>query len=122
MRTAAKTTPNWELLVRQMLDGVGSCVDSQLCKGMQCIMGRIRPIRLCKLTNAWLSPRRPYVRLMLVTVVVVVVVVVNNVGWAVQTAPTLMRYASVIIGQNKCWEFDQFQTPNLVLMQSPLFF
>ena len=28
---------------------------------VQCIMGRIRPIRLCKLTNAWLSPWRPYV-------------------------------------------------------------
>ena len=38
----------------------------------------------------------------------------NNVGRAVQTDPTLLRYASAITGQNKCWEllaerFDRFQ-------------
>ena len=39
----------------------------------------------------------------------------NNVGRAVQTNPTLLRYASAITGQKKCWEllaekFDWFQT------------
>ena len=39
----------------------------------------------------------------------------NNVGWAVQTDPTLLRYASAITEQKKCWDllaekFDQFQT------------
>ena len=32
-----------------MLDGVGN--NSQQCKDVQCIMGRIRPIRLCELTK-----------------------------------------------------------------------
>ena len=39
----------------------------------------------------------------------------NNVARAVQTDPTLLRYASVITEQKNCWEllaqkFDQFQT------------
>ena len=39
----------------------------------------------------------------------------NNVGRAVQTDPTLLRYASAIMEQKKCWEllaekFDRFQT------------
>ena len=39
----------------------------------------------------------------------------NNVGTAVQTDPALLRYASAITEQKKCWEllaekFDQFQT------------
>ena len=39
----------------------------------------------------------------------------NNVGRAVQTNPTLLRYASAITEQKKCWEllaekFDRFQT------------
>ena len=39
----------------------------------------------------------------------------DNVGRAVQTNPTLLRYASAITEQNKCWEllaekFDWFQT------------
>ena len=39
----------------------------------------------------------------------------NNNGRAVQTDPTLLRYASVITKQKKCWEllaekFDWFQT------------
>ena len=38
----------------------------------------------------------------------------NNVGRAVQTDPTLLRYASAITEQKKCWEllaekFDRFQ-------------
>ena len=39
----------------------------------------------------------------------------NNVGRAVQTDPTLLPFALVIMEQKKCWEllaekFDQFQT------------
>ena len=39
----------------------------------------------------------------------------NNVGRAVQMNPTLLRYASAITEQKKCWEllaekFDRFQT------------
>ena len=39
----------------------------------------------------------------------------NSVGKAVQTDPTLLRYASAITKQKKCWEllaekFDWFQT------------
>ena len=38
----------------------------------------------------------------------------NNVGRAVQTDPTLLRYASAITEQKKCWElwaekFDRFE-------------
>ena len=38
----------------------------------------------------------------------------NNVGRAVQTDPTLLRYASAITEQKKCWEllvqkFDRLQ-------------
>ena len=39
----------------------------------------------------------------------------NNVGRVVETDPTLLRYASAITEQKKCWEllaekFDRFQT------------
>ena len=39
----------------------------------------------------------------------------NNIGRAVQTDPTLLRYALAITEQKKCWEllaekFDRFQT------------
>ena len=39
----------------------------------------------------------------------------NNVGRAVQTVPTFLRYAWAITEQKKCWEllaekFDRFQT------------
>ena len=39
----------------------------------------------------------------------------NNVERVVQTDPTLLRYASAIMEQKKCWEllaekFDRFQT------------
>ena len=43
-----------------------------------------------------LSPRRPCV---------MHVCSPNNVARAVQTHPTLLRYASVIVEQKKCWEF-----------------
>ena len=48
----------------------------------------------------------------------------NNVGRAVQTDPTLLRYASVIMEQKKCWEllaekFDRFQTLHNNTQQHP---
>ena len=48
----------------------------------------------------------------------------NNVGGAVQTDPTLLRYASAIMEQKKCWEllaekFDRFQTLHNNTQQHP---
>ena len=48
----------------------------------------------------------------------------NNVGRAVQMDPTLLRYASAIKEQKKCWEllaekFDQFQTFHNNTQQHP---
>ena len=69
---------------------------SHQCWDLQCIVGRIQPISLCK--PCVMSVRGP-----------------NNVGRAVQTDPTLLRYASTITEQKKCWEslaekFDRLQT------------
>ena len=70
--------------------------NSQQGWDLRCIMGRIQPITLCK--PCVMSVRGP-----------------NNVGRVVQTDPTLLRYASAITEQKKCWEFlaekcDRFQT------------
>ena len=48
----------------------------------------------------------------------------NNVGRAVQTDPTLLRYALAITKQKKCWEllaekFDRFQTLRNNMQQHP---
>jgi len=48
----------------------------------------------------------------------------NNVGRAVQTDPTLLRYASAITEQKKCWEllaekFERFQTLRNNTQQHP---
>ena len=64
--------------------------------GLQCIVGRMQPVSLCK--PGVMSVHGP-----------------NNVRRAVQTDPTLLRYASAITEQKKCWEllaekFDRFQT------------
>ena len=93
------TTPN---IVGATMLGVIACVLAVVCKRMQhlpnlqCIVGRIQPISLCKLCE--MSVRGP-----------------NNVGRIVQTDPTLWRYASAITEQKKCWDllaekFDRFQT------------
>ena len=85
--------------------GVVAYVLAVVCKRMQQLptmlgpavhRGRIQPTSLCKLCV--MSVRGP-----------------NNVGRAVQTDPALLRYASAITEQNKCWEllaekFDRFQT------------
>ena len=80
------------------------CNNSQQCWDLQCIVERIQPIRLCK--PCVMCVRGP-----------------NNVGRAVQTDPTLLRYTLVITEQKKCWEllaekFDQFQTLRNNMQQS----
>ena len=70
------------------------CNNSQQCWDPQCIVGRIQPISLCK--PCVMNTRGA-----------------KNVGRAVQTDPTLLRYASAITEQKKCWEllaekFDRF--------------
>ena len=86
----------WQLLRACWQRCANGCNNSQQCWDLQCIVGRIQPISLCK--RYVMSVRRP-----------------NNVGRAVQTDPTLLRYASAITEHKKCWEllaekFDQFQT------------
>ena len=87
MQTGA-TTPN--VFAPTML-GVVSCVLAVVCKRMQqvwdlqCTVGRIQPISLCN--PCGMSVRGS-----------------NNVGRTVQTDPTLLRYASAITEQKKCWE------------------
>ena len=81
------------------------CNNSQQCWDLQCIVGRIQPISLCE--PYVMSVRGP-----------------NNVGRAVQTDPTLLRYASAITEQKKCWEllaekFDRFQTLRNNTQQHP---
>ena len=104
-----KATCKWTqqlptLLRQQCWDLLSACwewcangyYNSQQFWDLQCIVGRIQPISLCK--PCIMSVRGP-----------------NNVGRAVQTDPTLLRYASAIREQKKCWEllaekFDQLQT------------
>ena len=86
----------WELLRLCWQWCANGCNNSQHCWDLQCIVGRIEPISLCKPCVMSVRGR-------------------NNVGRAVQTDPTLLRYASVITEQKKCWEllaekFDWFQT------------
>ena len=96
------TTPNivgptsWELLGACWQWCANGCNNSQKVWDLQCIVERIQPISLCN--PCVMSVRGP-----------------NNVGRALQTDPTLLRYASAITEQKKCWEllaekFDRFQT------------
>ena len=83
---------------------VGSCC-FRLHVALRCIVGKLQPISLCNPCR--LSVRGP-----------------NNVGRAVQTDPTLLRYASAITEQKKCWEllaekFDRFQTLRNNTQQHP---
>ena len=84
---------------------VGSGVQTEQVWDLLCIVGRIQPISLC--TPCVMSVRGP-----------------NNVRRAVQTDPTLLRYASAITEQKKCWEllaekFDRFQTLRNITQQHP---
>ena len=86
----------WELLRAGWQWSANGCNNSQQVMDLQCIVGRIQPIGLCN--PCVISVRGPY-----------------NVGRTVQTDPTLLRYASAITEQKKCWEllaekFDRFQT------------
>ena len=86
----------WELLRACWQCCANGCNNSEHCWDLQCIVGRIQPISLCK--PCVMSVRGP-----------------NNVGRAVQTDLTLLPYASAITEQKKCWEllaekFDRFQT------------
>ena len=77
----------WELLRTCWQWCANGCNNSQQCWDLQCIVGRIQPISLCK--PCVMSVRGP-----------------NNVGRAVQTDPTLLRYASAITEQRNvesCW-------------------
>ena len=95
----------WELLRACWQWCANGYNNSQQCWDLQCIVGRIQPISLCK--PCVMSVRGP-----------------NNVGRAVQTDPTLLRYASAITEQKKCWEllaekFDRFQTLRNNTQQHP---
>ena len=96
----------WELLRACWQWCANGCNNSQQCWDLQCIVGRIQPTSLCK--PCVMSVRGP-----------------NNVGRAVQTDPTLLRYASAITEQKKCWEllaekFDRFQTLRNNTQQHPI--
>ena len=72
------------------------CNNSMQCWDLQCIVGRVWPIRPWR---QCVTRVRDF----------------NNVGKAAQTDPKLLRYASTITEQKKCWEllaqkFDRFQT------------
>ena len=93
------TTPNivgatmWGVIAGEL---AVVCKRMQQLSNLQCIVGRIQPISLCKLC-------------------VMSVRGLNNVGRTVQTDPTLLRYVSAITEQKKCWDllaekFDRFQT------------
>ena len=87
---------------------VGSSVqtDATTPKNVGTYGASIQPISLCKLCIMSLRGA-------------------NNVGRAVQTDPTLLRYASAITEQKKCWEllaekFDRFQTLRNNTQQHPI--
>ena len=101
MQTDA-TTPN---VVAPTMLGVVACV-LVVVWGLQCIVGRIQPISLCK--PCVMSVRGP-----------------NNVGRVVQTDPTLLRYALPITERKICLEllaekFYRFQTLRNNTQQHPL--
>ena len=86
----------WELLRACWQWCANGCNNSQQCWELHYIVGRIQHISLCK--PCVMSVRGP-----------------KNVGRVVQTDPTLLRYASAITEEKKCWEllaekFDRFQT------------
>ena len=100
-----KSQQCWELLRACWQWCANGCNNSQQCWDLQCIVGRIELISLCK--PCVMSVRGP-----------------NNVGRAVQTDPTLLCYASAIREQKKCWQllavkFDRFQTLRNKMQQHP---
>ena len=84
----------WELLRPCWQWCAKGCNNSQHCWDLQWIVGRIQPIRLCR--PCVMGMHGPNSR-------------------ALRMDSTLLRYASAITKQKKCWElfaqkFDQFQT------------
>ena len=105
LRLCATTPNNVGSCCVRVGSGVNGLNNSQQCWDLQCIVGRIQPISLCK-------PR------------VMSVPGPNNVVGAVQTDPTLLHYASAITEQKICWElltekFDRFQTLRNNTQQHP---
>ena len=113
LRETDTITPNivapkqcWELLRACWQWCANGCNNSQQCWDLQCIVGRIlSTMSLCK--PCVISMRSP-----------------NNVARAVQTDPTLLRSASAITEQKKCWrflaeKFDWFQTLRNNAQQHP---
>ena len=99
------TTPN---IVGPMMLGVVACMLAVVCKRMQQLLTSLGPAmhRGKNTTHTGGSLCNPCIMSMPVP---------NSVGSAVQTDPTLLRFASAIMEQKKCWEllaekFDQFQT------------
>ena len=95
----------WELLRAYWQRCANGCSNSKQCWDLQCIVGRIQPISVCK--PCVMSVRGP-----------------NNAARAVQTDPTLLRYVSAFTEQKKCWEllaekFDRFQTLRNNTQQHP---
>ena len=85
----------WELLRAYWQRCANGCSNSKQCWDLQCIVGRIQPISVCK--PCVMNVRGP-----------------NNAARAVQTDPTLLRYVSAFTEQKKCWEllaekFDRFK-------------
>ena len=86
----------WEMLHPCWQWCANRCDNSKQCWDLQCIVGKVWPIRLWRQC-------------------VMQVRGFNNVGRAAQTDPKLLRHASTITKQKKCWEllaqkFDRFQT------------
>ena len=113
-KAACKRTQQLPTLLRQQCRELlracwqwcaNGCNNSQQCWDLQCTVGRIQPISLCK--SCVMSVSGP-----------------NHVGRVVQTDPTLLRYASEITEQKKRCEllaekFDRFQTVRNNTQQHP---
>ena len=105
LKSQERRTTNYSWKYQYVRPRANGRNNSQQCWGLQCIVGRIKPISLCK--PCVMSVRGP-----------------NNVGRAVQTDPTLLRYASAITEEKKCWEllaekFNRFQTLRENTQQHP---
>ena len=106
------TTPN---IVGATMLGVVACLLAVVCKRMQQLPTSWAPAAHHGKNTTHNSLCNPYIMSLRGP---------NNVRRAVQTDPTLLRYASVITEQKKHWEllaekFDQFQTLHNNTQQHP---
>ena len=102
LRASGRNNPN---IVAPTMLGIVACMLAVVCKRMQQLPTMLGPAvhRGKDITPNFFKPCVMRVR------------GPNNVGRVVQTDPTLLRYASAITEQKKCWEllaekFDRFQT------------